>query len=302
MRMRPYLSIIVPTKDEPSAPSTIRELRRAFGSGAEILVVDKSDERHLKELRSTGAKVMIQTSTGYEAALMEGFRAARGEVIATIDPDGTYSVSDFKRVVEKVRSGASDFASGNRFGDLKSGAMSTHIALGNRFLTWLFRQLYHKEIHDGLSGSFAMTRKAFDSIRDEEEYRAGTLFFEIELARRGFKLIDIPISYRPRVGSASKIAKVKPVYGLNIARHTIRSARDYNPLLVFGVIGVVLILSGLVIGLFVIASYVHTGVLNQVGRALLAFMLVVLGFLSILGGLILDLLLQIEKMLIRMKR
>ncbi|MEM3839418.1 MAG: glycosyltransferase [Candidatus Micrarchaeaceae archaeon] len=296
------LSIIVPTKNESIAPKTIKELRNQFGSEAEIIVVDKSDEKHYLELRSTGAKVIRQASTGYEDALMQGFRAARGEILSSIDPDGTYRVDEFKKVVEKVSSGEADFCSGNRFGKLSDGAMTASIAFGNKFLTGLFRFLYHKNIHDGLSGAFAMTRKAFDSIREEEPYRAGTLFFEIELARRGFRLMDIPISYSPRIGSESKIAKVKPVYGLNIARNTIRYARDYNPLLIFGTIGAILMLAGLVLGALVITNYLHTGSLSEIGRALIAFMLVTLGFLSIISGLMLDLLLQIEKILIRNKK
>ena len=295
----PELSIIAPTMNEPDAPKTILELVRSFGKSAEIIVIDKSNEKNRKELVRTGARVITQSSSGYENALMEGFRAARGGIISTIDPDGTYSVEDFRRVVSAVASGKADFVSGNRFGKLHRGAMTPTIAFGNKFLTWLYRLLYKQRIHDGLSGSFAMTRKAFESIREEETYRAGTLFFEIELARRGFKLVDIPISYRPRVGSTSQISRAKPVYGMNIARHTIRFASDYNPLLLFGSIGLVLIILGIVVGAFVISNYLYTGTLNEIGRALIAFMLVVLGFLSILGGLILDLLLRVEKELLK---
>ncbi len=296
------LSIIAPTMNEPSADKTIRELIRTFGKSAEIIVVDKSTDANRRKLERTGARVIRQESIGYENALMDGFREAKGDIISTIDPDGTYSVSDFKRVVSEVKSGKSDFVSGNRFGKLHRGAMTTSIAFGNKFLTGLYRLLYKREVHDVLSGSFAMTRKAFESIRNEETYRAGTLFFEIELARRGFKIIDIPISYHPRVGSESKISRFKPIYGMNMARHTIQFARDYNPLLLFGSIGLILILLGLLVGAFVLANYLSTGTLNEIGRALIAFMLIVIGFLSILGGLILDLLLRLEKELLRGRR
>ncbi len=75
-----------------------------------------------------------------------------------------------------------------------------------------------------------------------------------------------------------------------------RRTRDYSPLLIFGVIGALLILIGLVIGSFVIANYLQTGTfLTEIGRALIAFMLVTVGFLSVIAGLILDLLLQIAR-------
>ena len=77
----------------------------------------------------------------------------------------------------------------------------------------------------------------------------------------------------------------------------IRLARDYNPLLIFGSIGVILIVIGLLIGLMVFFTYLATGVMNEVGRALIAFMLVVVGFLSIISGLLIDLLLGIDRQL-----
>ncbi len=295
----PKLSIIVPTKNEPTARKSILMLRKAFGSNTEIIVVDKSNAAYRKKLLDTDAIILKQETDGYENALMEGFQKASGDVISTLDPDGTYSINDFKNVVAEISKGKADFVCGNRLDHPAAGAMTLSISLGNRFLTGLFNILYRKKIHDALSGSFAMTKKAFDSIREEEPYRAGTMFFEIELARRGYRIAEVPISYVPRKGSTSRITRAKPIYGLNIASHSIRYARDYNPLIIFGGFGLILGFIGFVLGLAVVASYMHTGALTEPGRALIAFMLIVLGFLSIISGLILDLLLQIEKKLYR---
>ena len=295
------LSVIVPTKDERTAPDVIGELYKVFGKDTEVIVVDKSNETFRKELEKTDARIIRQESDGYENALMEGFREARGEIIATIDADGTYSVRDLEKVIAALSDGDADFVSGNRFGHLKEGAMSASLKIGNTFLTWLYNVMYRRRLHDALSGVFAMKRKAFESIKEEIPYRAGTIFFEIEIARRGWRLKDIPITYAPRVGSSSKIAKVKPIYGLAMAFHSVRYARDYNPLLIFGGIGIILVIAGLVLGAFVIGNYLATGTLSEVGRALIAFMLMVLGFLSIMTGFILDLLLEISRDMHRKK-
>jgi glycosyltransferase involved in cell wall biosynthesis len=296
----PEVSIIVPTKDEPTAPALVRRLKGLF-PGSEIIIVDKSSAGNRKELAGTGARVIAQESSGYENALMEGFRAATGSVLATIDADGTYYAEDLKRVIDELGKGASAFVSGSRE-KREKGAMTGTISFGNAFLTGLFNFLYRRRMRDVLSGSFAMTRKAFDSIRDEQPYRAGTIFFEIELARRGFAIRNIPIKYGMRRGAPSRITKAKPFYGLTMAYHAVRYARDYNPLLLFGSTGVVLIIIGLAVGAFVLANYFVTGTLVDVGRALVAFMFVVLGFLSIIAGLILDLLLEVERKLYREKQ
>ena len=95
----------------------------------------------------------------------------------------------------------------------------------------------------------------------------------------------------------SKLSRSKFAYGLGVAGHMVRFFRDYSPLLLFGGIGAVLIIAGIVVGVMVLANYIATGTLNEVGRALLAFMLVMIGFLSIIAGLIIDLLLQISRKL-----
>ncbi len=294
-----HLSIIVPTLNERDAPRAIKALRHRF-KDAEILVIDKSNDAYRRELIDTGVGVIAQWSKGYESALMQGFSLAKGDIISTIDPDGTYSVDDFARVVGAVEAGEADFCIGNRFGHLHRGAMTKSIAFGNKALSLLFRLLYRKELHDCLSGSFAMTREAFESIRDLDVFDAGTLFFEIELARRGYALEEIPISYRPRIGTKPKI-NAKHIRGVTMAKHTIRFARDYDPLLIFGLLGLAMVAAGGILGTSVLASYIHTGTLDQVGRALISLMLIILGVLAAVGGLILDLLLQIEKALIRRK-
>ncbi len=298
------LSVIVATKNEDNGPHIIRELQKAFGGDLEIIVVDKSSPKYRKVLEDTGVKVVEQCSDGYENAVMEGFALASGSILANIDADGTHSVKDFKRVVDelkRVRSQGYGLVTGNRYGNMSKDAMPGHIRFGNAFLTKLFNLLYRQKMHDVMSGDVVMTREAYEEIKYVPPYRAGCLFFEIELLRRGFRIRDIPISYRARQGTESKISRVKPIYGLTIAYNAIRYTRDYNPLLLFGTIGIVLIIGGLVITGILLSYLLQTGNLLGVGRALIAFMLFTFGFLSIIAGLILDLLLEIEKKLYRRK-
>ena len=294
------LSVILPTMNEEHAPSIIRQVYSALGRDTEVIVIDKSTPEMRRPLEETGAKVVIQKTKGYENALMEGFRMANGDIIASIDPDGTYAVEDLKRVVNELKNDEEfAFIAGSRLERLPKDAMTPTIRFGNWFLKSMFNILYRSRMGDVMNGIFAMRKDAFDTIRYMDAYRAGTPFFEIELVRRGFKIRSIPISYKPRSGSKSKISKAKPFYGVTIAYHAVRYARDYSPLLLFGSIGLVLIIMGLVLGAFVFSNYLQTGTLNEIGRALIAFMLITVGFLSVISGLILDLLLEIEKNIVR---
>src|SRR5208283_5537051 len=125
------VSIIAPTMHEERAPEIAKEIFEAFGRDAEVIIVDKSDLSYRRLFKGTGARVRVQRSKGYEYAIMEGLAVAKGtKVLASIDPDGTYSVQDLKRVVNAVRRGEADFVSGDRSG-CSFEAMGPYIKFGN---------------------------------------------------------------------------------------------------------------------------------------------------------------------------
>ncbi len=219
----PVISIVAPTMNEEMAPRIVRELFREFGNGVEVIVVDKSSPAYRKQFAGSGARVVVQKRKGYEDAIMQGFRMARGTaVLASIDPDGTYSVRDLRRVVDEVKSGRYDFVSGSRSG-CSNEAMKPYIKLGNRLFALLFDLLFLKSMGDVFSGSFAMSRKSFELIRHIDPYQAGTIFFEMELAKRGCSMRNLHVSYAPRVGTKSKLARYKVVYGTKVFAGVLRS-------------------------------------------------------------------------------
>ncbi len=292
------ISIIIPTKDELNVKNILKDIEKNFKRNEiEIIIVDKSKPAIKRKIKRLGFAVIDQSSNGYENALVEGFKKAKSPILATIDADGTYSVNDLKSVILELKNSDYDFVSGDRSKGLRG--LKFYIWFGNKFLTKLFNLLYHKKMHDVLSGVFAMKKEVFDKIKYDDAFRAGTLFFEIDAVRRGYSIKDIPISYADRLNTKSRITKSKPIYGLFIAFYSIKYARDYKPLLLFGILGVIFIVAGLIIGAFVIQNYIATGTLIEVGRALISFMLIVLGFLSIITGLILDMLSEIEKVMLR---
>ena len=297
--MNRSISIILPTIEEESIFGLVDRLRKSLGRGIEIIIVDKSSKEYRKRLRSTGATVLRQKDRGVENAIMQGLRTAHGDILASIDADGTHDISGILDGMRIVESGKADIVLGNRMNGLQEGSMDGHIRAGNSALSWLFSVFYKSNIHDVLSGLFVVRREAFESIRDVDPYRAGIAFFAIELARRGYRVREVDIKYYKRAHGKSKLTKFKFAYGVNVASHLIRQIRDYSPLSIFGGIGVAMWLVGMILGVGVISEFINSGIFTLTGRALLAFMLVVLGLLFFVSGLILDMLLEIEKKLIK---
>ncbi len=216
------VSIITPTMNEERAPEIAKEIFKVFGNDVELIVVDKSDKHYRKLFKGTGARVKVQKSKGYEYAIMEGFAVSTGtKVLASLDPDGTYQVKDLKRVVDAVKRGKADFASGDRSG-CSFEAMGPYLKLGNFLFAAGFDVLFLQRMKDVFSGSFAMSREAFESIRSIKPYYSGTLFFEMELAKKGFRLRNVHISYEPRIGTVSKLAKSKTIYASKVLANILR--------------------------------------------------------------------------------
>ncbi|MEM3858381.1 MAG: glycosyltransferase family 2 protein [Candidatus Micrarchaeaceae archaeon] len=218
------LSIIIATIEEESVFSLIKQLRRKFGN-PEIIIIDKSPDGYYKRLLSTGCVVIRQRDNGVENALMLGLSAAHGDILASIDADGTHSIDGIAKGISLIKEGKSDFVLGNRFAGIKKGSMPAYVRLGNRLLSAIYALVYGGKRLDILSGLFVMRRHAFDAIADIKPYRAGTAFFAIELATRGFRITEVPISYSKRKYGRSKLAKSKLLYGVGVAAHIISKAR-----------------------------------------------------------------------------
>jgi dolichol-phosphate hexosyltransferase len=298
--MRPELSVVIPTIEEEAIFDLIKGVRKLTGNGTEIIIVDKSKSPdYFRRLKETNAIVIKQRNRGVENAVMLGLKSAKGEILASVDADGTHDISGIADGLKLIRSGKADFVLGNRLNDIREGAMSFHLRFGNAVLSWMFSKAYKTKVHDVLTGLFLVRREAFDSIRNVEPYRAGIAFFAIELARKGYKIKEVDIAYYKRTQGQSKLTRSKFAYGVNVASHIIRQVRDYSPLLVFGGIGVIAIIVGAVVGIQVIIDFLRTGAFGETGRALISFGLIVVGFFLIIAGLILDVLVEIEKKLTR---
>ncbi|BCS90993.1 MAG: glycosyltransferase AglJ [Candidatus Micrarchaeota archaeon] len=295
------LSLILPNKNESHIFEFLKDLERKIKEDKEIIIVDKSEEEFYKRLEAYikemhNVRLIRQEDKGYENALYLGFKSAKGDIIAVIDPDGTYRVEDLIRVIDTLKSSNYSLVLGNRLA-YKDKAMPAHISFGNIFLTKTFNCLYKQDIKDALSGLFAFKRDALRYLTLRKPERGGTLYFLIQLARRGLRIGSIDIKYLEREGS-SRISKFKIGYGILIFYNVIRYVRDYKPLALFGSIGLISLLIGLYYAIVVLISYIHTGSLVIPGRAILAIGLIISGLFFIIAGLILDLLIEIERYII----
>jgi glycosyltransferase involved in cell wall biosynthesis len=283
------LSVVIPTMNERDAISDVIDATRKAldGYSYEIIVVDKSSDDTAKLAAQSGARVFSQTHRGgVGAAFREGFSHAHGEVIVTLDGDGSYDPADIPRVVEPILSGMADFVNGNRLTEEREkGSITILNLIGNRALTWVGNVCFRSDVNDSQSGMKAAKRGFLEQMALFELGFATISELIGEAVRARGRIVEVPIKYSMRKGRT----KLSPaVDGLRIFLASVLLMRDYNPLLLYGGFGVFLLILATLTSVPVVAEYIEGGTFRLIGRALLSTIFTMSGVSSIVIALILD--------------
>src|SRR4030042_5871767 len=138
INMDPKVSVILPTKNEPSVGQVIERIKNTLN--CEIIVVDASEDETAEKARKAGAKVILQRGIGYGDAYIQGFKYSKGDIIVMMDADSTYATEEIPNVVKPIIDNEADFVLGNRFS--KNMKMKGLHKFGNRIITSLLNSLY----------------------------------------------------------------------------------------------------------------------------------------------------------------
>ncbi len=174
-----------------------------------VYVVDNnSTDSTAKIARQAGAVVLYEGEKGKGNALRTGFRSLPEDIdyVVMLDGDDTYSPEEILRIVEPLRSNFCDVVVGSRLGGhIKTAAMSRLNRFGNQVFTAGVRLLYGANVTDVLTGYFAWKKPVLDVLTPHIKSSGFAIEMEMitKMARLGFQMAAVPISYHPRAGESN---------------------------------------------------------------------------------------------------
>jgi glycosyltransferase involved in cell wall biosynthesis len=205
------VSIIIPTLNEELTIGNLIDRLQAtslkMGISHEIIVIDDgSDDASARISQSRGAKVYsLRTHMGKGYALRAGFAKARGEIVATIDSDGSHRPEELPQLLAPILRDQADLVIGSRFSAEKRGPGKRLNAAGVRIFNVLVRILTGAEVSDSQSGFRAIKTAVLKNLDlESEEYEIESEML-VKTVRQRFRVREVPISFSQRTYGVSRL-------------------------------------------------------------------------------------------------
>jgi glycosyltransferase involved in cell wall biosynthesis len=198
--MKTTVSMIT-MNEEGAVAKVVQDIRRV-APDAEILLVDSSKDRTAEIAEQLGCRVIRQfPPQGYGPAMDRAVREASGDVVVTLDCDDTYPVEEIPRLVKMVEDGY-DLVNTTRV-HKRPKAMPFANFLANRVFAMAARILHGVKTTDMHSGMRAYRKSMIDAVQWNPRGPALPVDMLVIPFRRGFKVADVPIDYRERIGQTT---------------------------------------------------------------------------------------------------
>jgi glycosyltransferase involved in cell wall biosynthesis len=281
------VAVLVPCYNEEHAVAkVVADFRAALPAAAVYVYDNNSTDKTVEVARSAGAIVRRETYQGKGHVVRRMFNDIEADIYVLVDGDATYDAASAPAMVGKLLAERLDMVVATRVGREQAAYRAGHRA-GNRILTGFVAHMFGRSFTDILSGYRAFSRRFVKSF----PVLSGGFEIETELTVHALELelpvgeVSTPYYSRP-LGSTSKLSTWRD--GYRILWTVLKLYRAERPLSLLGAFGIALAIVSIGLAIPIFITYVQEGLVPRFPTAILSTGLMLLAFLSIAVGLILD--------------
>ncbi len=294
--MKKTIAIVLPAyNEEATIAATIAGFHSALPESEFVIVNNNSSdntglvaEETLKKLGICG-RVLFESRGGKGNALRRAFLDTEADIYLLADADLTYPPERAGDLIEPILKNRADMVVGDRHSDghyARENRRAMH-GFGNQLVRWLVNSLFRAQLVDIMSGYRAFNRTFI------KNYPILVEGFEIETdmtlhaLHKRFRILEVPIEYHDRpAGSISKLNTVSD--GAKVLFTIAQILRYYRPLIFFGAISFLLMMTGLLAAIPVFQDWILERYIRHVPLAVLASGLEIVAMMLLGIGLTLD--------------
>jgi len=289
----PKIIAAIPCFNEERCIGSVVLKTKKFVSSV-IVIDDGSTDATAEVAEAAGASVhQHDRNRGYGAAIRSALEKGKqlgADVLVIVDGDGQHDPKDIPKLVKPLIDGEADVVIGSRFlGQGKKPPFYRRV--GQRVLTTVTNVGSGQKVSDSQSGFRAYSAKALNALNLAEDGMSVSSEIQFAIGKSGLKVKEVPID----VTYEGK-AKRSPVeHGISVLSRVLVLFSLRQPLLLFGLPGLALLIGGLVLGARVLAVYSNTQQL-AIGNGMITILLCLAGLLALFTALMLQAMKELMRM------
>jgi glycosyltransferase involved in cell wall biosynthesis len=283
----PRIAVLIPCHNEEAAiGKVIAAFARELPSATIYVYDNNSTDRTIEVARAAGAFVSIERLQGKGNVVRRMFSDIEADAYVLVDGDDTYEAASAVPMLDMLFTEGIDMVTGTRVTNIAAAYRRGH-RFGNVMLTGIVRSIFGDRITDMLSGYRVFSRrfvKSFPALSSGFETETELTIHALELK---MPLGELETPYRDRgEGSTSKLNTYKD--GVRILATIVSLVKDQRPLQFFTIAGVILFVLGVGLSVPILIEFHQTHLVPRFPTAILSTGIVLLSFLSMVCGLVLD--------------
>lgn len=281
------VAVIIPClNEEPTVAAVVKAFRNALPHATVYVFDNGSTDKSAQVARDAGAVVRLEPIRGKGQVVRRMFADVEADIYLMADADDQVDATCAPDLIRALVDQDADMVTGVRAADAADAYRPGH-RLGNRVMTALVARLFGDRVSDVFSGYRCFSRrfvKSFPALSQGFELETELTVHALELR---MPIAETPVPFRDRApGNPSKLHTLRD--GTRILGTIVRLLQREHPIPFYGTLAIWLaaLSIGLAIPLFI--TFVETSEVPRFPTAILCSAIMLLAFLSLTAGIILD--------------